>query len=478
MNIERTIKNNEMPKVSIGIPIYNEEKWVTRALESLLAQSYPNIEFIISDNASTDRTGEICRVYKAKDKRVKYYCNDTNISLSHNYEKVVQLSQGKYFMWAAADDWWAPDFVKLLVEELERHPEAGLAMSAFHRYKESRTNFDNTAFNGTYFDSTAFEVEAEDNPNNMTFLQMLIAFATNIGQKRIPYHCFIYGLYRTDILKSLLEVPIPQVPAADRLFMCQVALATKIRYVNQLLHIRTIRGKPAKVRYSEEEFMRSGNTEPLVYTKVWLALTPYLWASKAIPDCRKRLIAVASVVFMRTFRELLYNSDVQSSSRYNSYEVSPERTENMKVIEQLKMSGNHQMAHEFASALALEEPDSVDLLTNLAELKYQIGDRKTAINILKDVIRDCPSHSRALSNLAVIHWSNNQKDEAISFATDALKVNENNIEANLNLTKMLLETGKSKDSIVYLEHILKISPQNKEAMKLLDYLKAEKVVRV
>src|SRR3990172_9745452 len=112
MSNEKTITNKEMPKVSIGIPIYNEEKWVARALESLLAQSYPNIEFIISDNASTDRTGEVCRIYKAKDNRIKYYCNDTNTGLNRNYEKVVQLSDGKYFMWAAADDSLAPDFLK------------------------------------------------------------------------------------------------------------------------------------------------------------------------------------------------------------------------------------------------------------------------------------------------------------------------------------------------------------------------------
>ena len=477
MSDERTIRNKEMPIVSIGIPIYNEEKWAARALDSLLAQSYPNIEIIISDNASTDRTEEICREYFRKDNRIRYYRNDTNMGMGYNFEKVVQLSQGKYFMWAAADDWWAPDFVKLLVEELESHPEAGLAMSAFHRYKESRTSFDNTAFNGTYFDSTAFEVDAENNPNNMSYLQMLIVFATHIAHHWIPYHCFIYGLYRTDILKLLLEVPIPQVPAADRLFMCQVALATKIRYVNQILHIRSIRTIPSAVRYSEEA-MRSEMTEPFAFTKVWLALTPYLWASKAIPSYRKRLIAVVSDVFMRSFSGTLYNPDVKSTSRYYSYEVSHERTENMKVLEQLEMSGNHQIAHEFASALALEEPDSVDLLTNLAEVKYKMGNFKSAIKILKDVIRDCPSHSRALSNLAVIHWSNNQKDEAISFAADALKVDENNIEANLNLAKMLLETGRSQDSIVYLEHILKISPQNKEAVKLLDYSKAEKVVRV
>ncbi len=453
MSNERTIKNKEMPKVCIGMPIYNEEKWIARALESLLAQSYPNIEIIISDNASTDRTEDICKEYMAKDCRISYYRNDTNTGIGINFIRVFQISGGKYFMWAAADDWWAPDFVKLLVEELESHPDAGLAMSAFHRYKESKTKFDNTAFNGTYFDSTSFEVDAENNPNNMTFLQMLIAFATNIAHNVIPYHCFIYGLYRTDILKLLLEAPIPKVPAADRLFMCQVALATKIRYVNQILHIRSIRTIQSRVRYSDEEYIQSENTEPLAYTKMWFALTPYLWASKAIPSYRKRLIAVASDVFMRSFSGLLYNSDVQSSSRYNLYEVSPERKEDMKVIEQLKMSGNHQMAHEFASALALEEPDSVDLLTNLAEAKYRLGDRKIAIKILKDVIRDCPSHSRALSNLAVIHWSNNQKDEAISFATDALKADKNNIEANLNLAKMLLETGRSQDAVMLLDNL-------------------------
>ena len=183
---ERTIINKEMPKVSIGIPIYNEEKWVTRALESLLAQSYIPILSLLYQ-IMPQLTGLVKYAGYIKRKTIGFNITEMiPIGISENFEKVVQLSQGKYFMWAAADDWWAPDFVRLLVEELESHPEAGLAMSAFHRYKESKTKFDNTAFNGTYFDSTAFEVDAENNPNNMTYLQMLIAFATNIAHHCIP----------------------------------------------------------------------------------------------------------------------------------------------------------------------------------------------------------------------------------------------------------------------------------------------------
>ena len=67
-------------------------------------------------------------------------------------------------------------------------------------------------------------------------------------------------------------MPIPQVPAADRLFMCQVALATKIRYVNQILHIRSIRRIPSKVRYSERTHAISHYRTIGLLIKAWFAL--------------------------------------------------------------------------------------------------------------------------------------------------------------------------------------------------------------
>lgn len=112
------------------MPVYNGEKYIRQALDSLLAQDYGNFELIISDNASTDGTHEICREYLAKDSRIKYFRNEKNMGAAWNFERVFRLSQGKYFMWAAHDDLWAPNYVSECVRVLEQSPEAVLCCSA------------------------------------------------------------------------------------------------------------------------------------------------------------------------------------------------------------------------------------------------------------------------------------------------------------------------------------------------------------
>src|SRR3990172_2599302 len=93
-----------MPVVSIGMPIRNEERFIGRALDSLLSQTFSDFELIISDSASTDRTGEICIEYENKDKRIKYYRHDVNISPNVACRDLVLMAEGDYFMWAAGDD--------------------------------------------------------------------------------------------------------------------------------------------------------------------------------------------------------------------------------------------------------------------------------------------------------------------------------------------------------------------------------------
>lgn len=103
------------PFVSIGMPVYNGARYIRQALDSLLAQDYENFELIISDNASTDRTQEICLEYAARDKRIRYYRNQTNMGL-WNANRVFELSSGEYFMWAAHDDYWDPRYVRSCIE--------------------------------------------------------------------------------------------------------------------------------------------------------------------------------------------------------------------------------------------------------------------------------------------------------------------------------------------------------------------------
>lgn len=108
------------PRVSIGIPVYNGENYIREALDSILAQTFQNFELVISDNASTDATEEICKEYLAKDARVRYYRNGRNMGATWNNNRVFELSQGEYFKWAAHDDVCAPDFLEKCVEALDQ----------------------------------------------------------------------------------------------------------------------------------------------------------------------------------------------------------------------------------------------------------------------------------------------------------------------------------------------------------------------
>ena len=90
--------------VSIGMPVYNGEKYIREALDSLLGQSFTGFELIISDNASTDGTEAICQQYAAKDSRIRYVRQPVNLGALDNFTFVLDEARGGYFMWAAADD--------------------------------------------------------------------------------------------------------------------------------------------------------------------------------------------------------------------------------------------------------------------------------------------------------------------------------------------------------------------------------------
>lgn len=108
-----------MPKVSIGLPVYNGEKFLNNALESLLSQTFTDFEIIISDNASTDSTQTICEKFAKQDKRIRYIRQKCNIGMFSNFIFVLKQSTSKYFQWAAADDLWHPTFLEQNLMALE-----------------------------------------------------------------------------------------------------------------------------------------------------------------------------------------------------------------------------------------------------------------------------------------------------------------------------------------------------------------------
>lgn len=116
-----------MPRVSIGIPVYNGERFLEETLQSLLRQTYIDFEVLISDNASTDGTLAICEQYAAMDPRVRYFRNPINLGADGNFRRLVDLAQAPYFKLANADDLCIHDLIQSCVDILECDPEVVLS---------------------------------------------------------------------------------------------------------------------------------------------------------------------------------------------------------------------------------------------------------------------------------------------------------------------------------------------------------------
>ena len=172
------------PKVSIGLPVYNGEKYVREAIESVLAQTFKDFELIISDNASTDKTGEICREYANKNRRIRYYCNEKNLGCAKNFNRTFELSIGEYFKWLADDDAIEPEFLFRSIELMEREPMLVLVCSYCLNHIENENIYQ--IFDYDY------------NLKSPIPHQRLSQYLFRMKISKIP----IWGLMRSDILRT------------------------------------------------------------------------------------------------------------------------------------------------------------------------------------------------------------------------------------------------------------------------------------
>lgn len=116
-----------VPLISIGIPVFNEDKFIEETLDSILRQDYPNVEIILSDNHSTDGTLDISRTVLSPYKNAQVLFNAENEGATRNFQRVLDMSSGKYFMWASGHDLWAENYLSSTVAALEKNPSAVLA---------------------------------------------------------------------------------------------------------------------------------------------------------------------------------------------------------------------------------------------------------------------------------------------------------------------------------------------------------------
>jgi glycosyltransferase involved in cell wall biosynthesis len=179
------------PKISIGMPVYNGEKYIREALDSIMEQTLTDFELIIADNASTDDTERICREYQDRDsKRIRYFRHVSNYGVMVNFQFVLNQVRGEYFMWAASDDRWDRHWLKQLLEKIvESH--SGMAFGRVEHINESGERFASIA-NGAKFRFTGG-----------TTLRRITYFLIYEGWGKA---CIMYGLYKKELIIELNNI--------------------------------------------------------------------------------------------------------------------------------------------------------------------------------------------------------------------------------------------------------------------------------
>lgn len=254
--------------VSVGMPVYNEEKYLRQALDSLLAQSFKNFEVIICDNLSTDSTPQICREYAEKDKRVFYYKNKKFVGACENYNNTFYLcSKKKYFMWASGNDMWHEDYIAECVKVLEERSDVVYCYSLGKRVDK----------NGNFLmDWFRYETSTVESP---VFRLNSVLFSCTSAP--------VYGLARTDVLykTGLMRIDL----ISNIIFLAEIALLGKVYQVDKPLFY---------IRYLGEQY-GGDNTRRVISTygrfvffSRWRSLFKYFRVIGFFPMTRKQRFLV------------------------------------------------------------------------------------------------------------------------------------------------------------------------------------------
>jgi glycosyltransferase involved in cell wall biosynthesis len=205
------------PLVSVGIPAFNRAAKLRRAIQSVLAQDYTNIELVISDDASVDETENVCLEFCERDSRVRYIKQATNLGLTENYNAVQKESHGDFFMWLSDDDWLDGSYISQCLGALLEHPDY---LSVAGRAK--------------YFQEDGEFLEGEVDLLQETGTERVLAFYRHVERNGT-----LYGLMRRDFLS---DVRFPHAMGADWFFTASVAFQGKVKILEGVFINRKCEG--------------------------------------------------------------------------------------------------------------------------------------------------------------------------------------------------------------------------------------------
>ena len=220
-----TIPELFKPKVSVGIPTFNRGADLIKTVQSVLRQDYPNLEIVISDNASTDRTSDVCREMALNDSRITYIRQSHNQGPTANFREVLARSSGDYFMWIGDDDRIDGSYVSLCLNALLEDQDYSLVCGLSKYYQD---------------DHESFTGEGMNLNQNSPFLRTIKYYAT-VGRNGT-----FYGLMRR---RQISQLALRNMMGGDWLFIAAVAFMGKIKTLREVSIHRHLGG--ATVSYSK-----------------------------------------------------------------------------------------------------------------------------------------------------------------------------------------------------------------------------------
>jgi len=223
------------PRVSIGLPLFNGEKWIRPTIESVLAQDYRDLELVISDNASTDASAEICREYRQDDARIKYFRNEHNVGVSNNFNLAFERARGEFFKWTSCSDLIDRSFVSRCLPVLESQSDVALV---FPRTRLFRAELDDGQDYVERFD-------LDDHDPVVRFAR----YTLQAGLNNI-----MHGLIRSSMLRKTQMYR--KFIGADYNMIADLILRGRAVHLPDVLHFRRMDDETFSARYSAIELKR------------------------------------------------------------------------------------------------------------------------------------------------------------------------------------------------------------------------------
>ena len=262
--------NENKPKISIGLPVFNEEKLLEERIKSILKQSYENFEIIISDNASIDKTIEICQKYEKIDSRIRFFSQEKNRGPYWNFNFVLEKAQGEYFVWFAVDDKHESTFLEKNLEIMEKNNNVVASISDV-KYFGMELNNDESFFQ-------KFKNKFKYRFNKKTkFVQTFPAFGSYENKAtlylRMDRSTSLYSLYRKEILKKCMI--ITPFAGSDLAIILNVLKHGDIHVIDEILMEKNLGGFSSKGIIS---YLKNQNTGKSGMVFINLPFT--IWCSK------------------------------------------------------------------------------------------------------------------------------------------------------------------------------------------------------